>query len=473
VQAAGVESIAERAPCEARRTRFWPAIALILLAAAGLRVGYVLTVTRHDMHFYDAAYYQLQAEAIADGKGFFVNPLVQLAKDRATAPAAADHEPVTTLALVPAAFIDDREGSHLAMRFTMTLIGLGTVVVLGLLGRAVGGSTVGVVAAGIAALYPNLWMNDGILMSESITILLTAAILLCVYRTLDRGSWPWIAGLGALSGLLALTHSELALLAPFLVAPAVWIGASRAGADTRARVARVAGCAAVALVVVAPWVGYNLSRFDKPTFFSTGEGDALIQANCPSAYSGRLLGSSDFACLSPGFRDDPSVLNAKNRSRAFDFIAHHLDRLPVVIAARVGRMWSVFRIDQTVGFEGNEGRARWASYAGIATLYLVVPFAIAGGVVLRRRRVPLWPLVTPIVVVTATRVLAAGAPRYRAAAEPSLVVLAAVGAVALTTWLRRGGFRARPSAGSSDRLDEWSATEIGQVRDLAQQIFVG
>ena len=400
-------------------------------------MGYVLAVTRHDTHFYDAAYYQLQAEAIADGKGFFVNPLVQLAKARATPPAAADHPPLTTLALVPAAFIDDREGDHLAMRFTMTLVGLGTVVMLGLLGRAVAGTTVGVVAAGIGALNPNIWMNDGILMSESILILLMAAILLCAYRTLERGSWPWITGLGVLCGLLVLTHAELALLAPFLVLPAVWTGASRAGAGVRARVARVAGCAAVALVVVAPWVGYNLSRFEKPTLLSTTDGDVLVQSNCSSAYSGRLIGETDLACLSPGFHDDPSVLNDKNRSRAFEFIADHLDRLPVVVAARVGRMWSVFRIDQTVGFGVNEGRPRWASYAGVATLYVLVPLAIAGGVVLRRRRVPVWPLVAPIVVVTATRLLIAGHPRYRAAAEPSLVVLAAVGAVTLTAWLRR------------------------------------
>ena len=70
------------------------------------------------------------------------------------------------------------------MRFTMVILGLGTVVVLALLARALGGDTAGLIAAGIAALDPNLWMNDGLIMSESLCILVVSAILLVTYRVL-------------------------------------------------------------------------------------------------------------------------------------------------------------------------------------------------------------------------------------------------------------------------------------------------
>jgi hypothetical protein len=41
--------------------------------------------------------------------------------------------------------------------------------------------------------------------------------------------------------------------------------------------------------------------------------------------------------------------------------------------------------------------------------------------------VTIWPVVVPIVVVTAVMLLIGGIPRYRAAAEPSIIVLAALG----------------------------------------------
>ena len=61
----------------ARRTidarRFWVVLGLIVVAALGVRIAFVVTVARHDSAFYDAFYYELQADANADGK-WFTNP---------------------------------------------------------------------------------------------------------------------------------------------------------------------------------------------------------------------------------------------------------------------------------------------------------------------------------------------------------------------------------------------------------------
>jgi hypothetical protein len=113
----------------------------------------------------------------------------------------------------------------------------------------------------------------------------------------------------------------------------------------------------------------------------------------------------------------------------------HLGRWPLVVAARVARMWSVFRISETVGFDVGEGRPRWASYLGVAGLYILAVLAVLGGVSARRSTITIWPLLVPIVVVTSVTLLIGGIPRYRTAAEPSLIVLAALGIGAL---LQRG-----------------------------------
>jgi hypothetical protein len=57
---------------------------------------------------------------------------------------------------------------------------------------------------------------------------------------------------------------------------------------------------------------------------------------------------------------------------------------------------------------------------------LLVPGFI-GGVALRRRRVPLYPLLAFVVTVIISVAPSIGDPRYRAAAEVPLVLLGAVG----------------------------------------------
>ncbi len=77
----------------------------------------------------------------------------------------------------------DEGGSHLlAQRLTMTVFGAGVVLLIGLIGRAVAGNRAGLIAAGIAALYPNLWINDGLVMSETLATLAVALAILLAYR---------------------------------------------------------------------------------------------------------------------------------------------------------------------------------------------------------------------------------------------------------------------------------------------------
>ena len=166
--------------------RFACALGLILLAALALRVAYVLTVTRDDHGFYDATYYEAEARSIADGRGF-TDPFI-FGKTH-LGPSAA-HPPLIELVLVPAALLSD---DALVMRFEMVLLGVGVVAAIALLGRAIADDRVGLVAGGIAAVYPNLWMSDGLIMSETLAMLLTALALLLVYRIAARPSLGRVA----------------------------------------------------------------------------------------------------------------------------------------------------------------------------------------------------------------------------------------------------------------------------------------
>ena len=199
----------------------------------------------------------------------------------------------------------------------------------------------------------------------------------------------------------------------------------------------------------APWAIRNTFALERPVPLGTGGDITLENTNCRSTYYGPLLGWWDQACATnPSLTRDQSEQGPTQRRHALDFIGDHLSRVPVVALARVGRLWGVFRPIQTVDLMREEGRERAVGLAGLATLYATLAFGVAGAVILRRRRVPISPLVAPVVAATLSAVLAFGNPRYRAEADIALVVLAAVALDALLdAWLGR---RARET-GSSGR----------------------
>ncbi|HXY92583.1 MAG TPA: glycosyl transferase, partial [Acidimicrobiia bacterium] len=149
----------------------------------------------------------------------------------------------------------------------------------------------------------------------------------------------------------------------------------------------------------------------------------------------------------PGPQFDESQRDAAPRRAALKYIKSHLGRLPVVVAARVGRLWGVFKPGQTTWLDWwLEGRGRAPSYIGLFGYYLLVPFAIGGAVVMRRRRIPILPLVMLCIIATFAAAVTFGVTRYRAPAEVAIVVAAAMGAVAFGRWLRSRAHRAQAPA---------------------------
>jgi hypothetical protein len=130
--------------------------------------------------------------------------------------------------------------------------------------------------------------------------------------------------------------------------------------------------------------------------------------------------------------------------------------VPVVVAARLGRVWGVFRPAQGAHLDTVVGRNLHVAQAGLGAYWFLLPFAIAGAVLLgrdRRRRALLLILLAPVVMVTITAATTYGTTRFRVGAEVSIVVLAAVAAGAAWRSLRaRAG--ARRETDAEPDLDE-------------------
>src|SRR3954462_9238719 len=301
--------------------------------------------------------------------------------------------------------------SYAAHRIVSCLLGAAAVVLIGLLGRRVGGDRIGLLAGSIAAVYPALWMLDASLRSESLYLPLIALALLLAYAR--RFVW-----LGVVLGLAALTRSEALLLLPLLL---VFLPRPR----LRPAVVAVGCC----LLVIAPWLARNWITFDQPTAISTNEGGLLAGANCHSAYYTQLIGT--WACIpvnDPAWGENEAVISGHLRRRALAYASDHAGRVPAVVGVRVLRVWDVWDPSDAAHLEASiADRHIRAQQAAMLSLYLLVPFAIAGAVVLRRRGEQLRILLIPIVFVTLVAALSYGSTRFRVAAEPSIVVLASVG----------------------------------------------
>jgi hypothetical protein len=425
--------------------RFWRVLLLIAMAALVLRVGYVAFAKTNQPVQGDQLFYNSEANRLARGDGF-LEPFDPQALSRGVIregkDPAADHPPLTVIVLAPVSFVTSH--ALIPQRLTMAVLGTVAVVVIGLLARRLAGDRAGWIAAGIAAIYPNLWVNDGLIMSETLATLVVALALFYAYR-LIREPNVWNALIvGALCGLAALTRAELVLLVPLLAVPAALVARSVATAQ-RWKLAGIGVLAAA--VLIGPWVGYNLSRFKEPTYLSTNDGIALLGSNCDSVYYGDGIGLTDLKCLGPNPRGDQSVDSRIFRDRAFDYIRDHKKRAVLVAFARVGRTWSVYRPWDMVNYNKGEGREGWVTTLGLIAYYPLLIAAVAGWVVMRRRRRRSWPLLVPALVVTIASAATYGQTRFRVPAEPTIVVLAAVAiaAVVARDWPARRKQPARPT----------------------------
>jgi 4-amino-4-deoxy-L-arabinose transferase-like glycosyltransferase len=271
--------------------------------------------------------------------------------------------------------------------------------------------------------------------------LLGLLVVLCAraaYRLAERPSAGRAALLGALIGLAALTRGEAILLLALLLL-------GRPKRRLRLLAAGVAACA----LVLAPWTIRNLATFENPVLISTNGDNVFVGANCDRSYYGDLIGSWAFSCFGRRGPGDESQYSREWRQRGLDYARDHAGRIPVVVAARLGRQFDVYRPRQGVFLASAEGRDHRVQWLGIYMFWAMLPLGLAGALVLRRRREPLFILGAPFFLILVMGAAVYGSTRFRVAFEPALIVLSAVALDALWTRWRQPSSAAASSAPAS------------------------
>jgi 4-amino-4-deoxy-L-arabinose transferase-like glycosyltransferase len=410
-------------PAGAGDRRFVLWLAAIAAGGLALRLLHVFVLTPDTQGTGDAFFFHEQANLIADGKGF-IEPLGEVLYGEGQP--TAFRPPLFSYTLAAVSLIGG-EGwpSH---RVAGCLIGLATIVFVGLAARRYAGERAGLVAAALAAAYPVMIAADGAVMSESLYSALIAVTVFAAVRLQDDPTALAAALLGVAIGLAALTRSEALLLVPLLALPLAW----RAGPRARVRLAVAATLAAV--VVVIPWTVRNYVEFDRVVPVTASYGALLAGANCDVVYEHPGIGAWVIDCIprGPGVPTGEIERNSYNTDVALDYMGDHLGQLPAVATFRVLRTFDLWQPFEQA--RHSEGREPTFATIGVLSWFLLMPFALYGAVLLRRRGRPLLPLLAPVVLVVAISLASWGTPRFRAAADVSAVICAAV---ALTSRARR------------------------------------
>jgi 4-amino-4-deoxy-L-arabinose transferase-like glycosyltransferase len=458
-----------------RSARFETKLLVIVVAALAWRVIYVLVTKRHTAIWGDSFAYHFGANLLADGKGF-VDPLRYEFTGGLRFPSAA-HPPLYVTYLAAWSLVGLK--SALWHRLASCLLGAITVGLIGYLGRHLAGDRAGLIAALLAAAYPHLWLNDAALLSETAAAFAVVLAMLAVERYREQPTASRALQLGGALALAVLGRAERFLLVPLIALPLILAVGSL---TTRERLERIGLVAAAAIVLIGPWVGYNLTRFEKPVYLSNGLGATLLGGSCDAAFHGTHIG---YWSTCPGAADaaripapppqtlarwnadpkgtlaerqaylhryfegapDESENDVVARHEAFDYIRAHRGQYVVVVAARVGRIWNVFRPWQNASFDGIvEGRGLAQARVALFAFYLYTVGAIVGLVALRRRRHPIWPYLVLAGVATFTVAISFAIQRYRIPVDAVMPALAGVGVDALLRG--RAGF-SPPSAPTS------------------------
>jgi 4-amino-4-deoxy-L-arabinose transferase-like glycosyltransferase len=302
------------------------------------------------------------------------------------------------------------------------VVGGATIVLTWLLARRLFGRGVALTAAAIVTLYPLAWQFGDELYPEALAVPL---VTLTLWAFLGRAPTTRLAaGAGALMGVnLLLRPTSVALFAAILVAFLVAAGVRRG-------LLMIALCVAVAAVGVTPWTIRNAVVADAFVPISVQDSAVYGTFNEYSAadpkhpYEWRVFTPFTRAIIQERPRPGEVELRRRLYDKGLEYIGDHPEAVPKAFFWNgLTRFWDVRRPGYVLDEAKADGRSRSVMIAGLAMYYVLLPLAIWGLWVLRRRRELVLPILALALASSAVYTIDSGT-RYRAPLEPLIVILA-------------------------------------------------
>jgi 4-amino-4-deoxy-L-arabinose transferase-like glycosyltransferase len=444
-QSAGVAVAAGRllAPWRdaSARARFGWAGALLLVLALAVRVAYVLH-TQNFVARVDAQSYDYLAATLAKGHGWGYG-------------SSAYRPPAYPIFLagiyllvgIPHGVWTD---ARLVEAFFATL----TAGLIGVMAWQLAGRVAALISLAIAALYVPLVMVGVSLMTESLFVLLVLAATNCALRArvAEHRNW-WIVAAGVFTGFAALTRGNGIILG-LALALAVWCGRPRW--SWRSVLAPVLLLAVMSLTIM-PWTIRNASAQHAFVPVTTELGSTLGGTYNDNAARHRFIWEIGGYGNYKSIKDNKHLTEAQRNSRLISAVVRYIGKHPQYLPEAM--FWNTMRLLDLQGRRVSRMTAYADTFAtaafadiGVVNFWIVGALAIAGAFTLAARRVPrsFWSI--PVLLWLSIAPVTTGTPRFRAALDPFVIVLAAFAIQAVAEAALR-----RRVAARSGRLDTATA----------------
>jgi 4-amino-4-deoxy-L-arabinose transferase-like glycosyltransferase len=419
----------------------------------------------------DPGFYLVLGDQVADGDGYAYDISHDGGLTYSTEPTAyyPPGYPVSLGALFWLVDLLPGDVSHfgLAIAFNVVLA-TATIPLMFELGRRLAGEKVGLVAAGLLAVWPNLVMYSGAVLTETLFLFLLMLMFLvalpseeAVARVPDPKR---LAATGLLLGIVGLVRPTSLVLVPVFIL--LWWRPGRA--ELRTALQRTAVVGGAALLVILPWTARNLLRMDAPVLISTNFGDNFCMGHNPEA-TGAFASPFDHPCFDDLYEGERPRYETERQSettrRAFRNIRDDPTRALTLVPAKARYTLG----DDTDGLDAASDYGQvdilssaWRGVIKVSsnTFYVVaMATALAGAIVLVRRgslsrtevffvAAGLAQLVPPLVTF--------GDPRFKLPIYPAVAFLAAAAIVSVLEQARQD--RAAPEPDTSDQSETMSPT---------------
>jgi hypothetical protein len=433
----GIDAAASLTAAHGARRRITFAHGFVAVLVVGLAVRLlVIAATPHFRPTDDAADYDRHAVSIAvhgvyppsgfGGPSAFRPPLF----------------PLVLAGVYKVAGVEKPSARWEAGRVAESLLGVAAVALICLIALRLCGPGVALLSAAIAAVFPPLILVGTSLMSEPLFIVLVlAAVLAALVHRDSVHRWRYAVISGVLVGLVSLTRGNgVALLLPVLLL--VWN--ERPRRSWRALRSPLVALTAAVLTLV-PWTVRNAVEFHALIPISTEGGSALR-----GAYNDLARADPRFPGLwRPPFDEMLSIHAAsprlneaqvydRLRQRGVDYIGAHPGYFFAELLRNTQHLLNMPGPALERYFAHYEDYDATLAEVGVYAFWLLLALAAAGAATRAARRPPPAFWLCPAALVLPT-ILFLGATRYRSPADPFLVMLAALGVLAISRRLRRSG----------------------------------
>ncbi len=394
--------------------RFWGAVSALLLLGLAVRVGYVL-YTYNYFARNDASSYDFLAKTLAQGHGWGYG----------------------TSAYRPPGYVFFLAGVYDVVgiphrvwtdpRLVQAVLATVTVLLVGLMALQLAGRAAMLITIAISAFYLPFVLVGVALMTEALFVPLVLAAINCALRARAvEHRYRWVVAAGFFCGLASLTRGNGLALGPAL-AFVVWTG--RPWRSRRALAAPLT-LLLVMVLTISPWTIRNAIALHAFVPVTTEAGATLAGTYNDSAAKHNMRWMIQY----PNYRSikmDKRLNEAQRDTALVSAVIGYIGRHPSVLPRTM--FWNTVRLFDLEGLWISQMTARadadasrgWADLS-VFNFWTVGVIAILGIFTRAARRIPRVVWLIPFLLWLSVAPVTTGTPRFRAALDPFVILLAAL-----------------------------------------------